>query len=334
MTEGDAAVSSQRWFARDVREEDFPVLAPLFQQVFGAPLLESMWRWKYLAGRGYAKFVCTPRDGEDVVGHYGGWSRAVLLAGKAGYALQPMDVLVRRDQRGVLTRNGPMALGARALFEDQVGEGRKHVFVFGYPMDRAAKLGYKLGLYFDGGDVLELRWSCHTMRPDWRVQVREMNDWPEQHFDAAANAAWQAMAADFAADALGVRDAQWLRYRYLEHPLNRYHLLAVQNRLGRGVCGIAVLRALEGGAFELLDLIGARRQFPCLVRAARRFAATLGGTTLFGWFARNNSTGLEKTQAAQAHTPQMQLAFAACREPLLSQLRRIWWFSSGDMDFR
>ena len=333
MNTSESTVSSQRWFTRDVREEDFAVLAPLFQQVFGTPLLESMWRWKYLAGRGYAKFVCT-HDGEDVVGHYGGWSRAVLLAGKAGYALQPMDVLVRRDQRGVLTRNGPMALGARALFEDQVGEGRKHVFVFGYPMDRAAKLGRKLGLYFDGGEVLELRWPCHMMRPDWRVRVREMNDWPGQHFDAAANAAWQAMAADFAQDALGVRDAQWLRYRYLEHPLNRYHLLAVQNRLGGGVRGIAVLRAREGGEFELLDLIGARRAFPLLVRAARRFAATQGGTTLFGWFARNNSTGLEKTQAAQAHTPDMRQTFAACREPLLSELRRILWFSSGDMDFR
>lgn len=247
-------------------------------------------------------------------------------------ALQAADVLVRSDQRGF--HNGPMVVSANALFDEEIGENKAHAFGFAFPTLRMERRSLKVGLYQVGSDVLELRWPCRMMRPDWRVQVREMNDWSQAHFDAAANAAWQAMASDFAADALGVRDAQWLRYRYLEHPLNRYHLLAVQNRLGRGVCGIAVLRALEGGAFELLDLIGARCQFPRLVRAARRFAATLGGTTLFGWFARNNSAALEQTEAVEASVPNMRQVFAACREPLLSELRRIWWFSSGDMDFR
>ena len=330
MTEMTGKVA--RWHVRAVDGTDYAEMAALFAAAFGHDMPQALWCWKYHTGLGTARFVCL-RDG-TAVAHYGGWSRPVWCTGRTMQALQTVDVLVRRDQRGVLTRNGPLVMSANALYGEEIGEGKAHTFGFGFPSLRLEKLTLKIGLYQVGSDVLELRWPCHMMRPDWRVRVREMNDWPQAHFDAAANAAWQAMAADFANDALGVRDAQWLRYRYLEHPLNRYHLLAVQNRLGGGVRGIAVLRAREDGEFELLDLIGARRQFALLVRAARRFAATQGGTTLFGWFARNNSTGLEKTQAVQAHTPDMRQVFMACREPLLSELRRIWWFSSGDMDFR
>ena len=332
MGGGEMNAGGARWQVRAVCADDHAEMAALFAAAFGHDMPQALWRWKYHTGLGTARFVCL-RDG-TAVAHYGGWSRLVWMAGKTVRALQSVDVLVRRDQRGVLTRNGPLVMSANALYGEEIGEGRAHTFGFGFPSLRLERLGLKIDLFQAGDDVLELRWPCYTMRPDWRVQVREMNDWPGQRFDAAVNAAWQVMAADFAADALGVRDAQWLRYRYLEHPLNRYHLLAVQKRLGGGVRGIAVLCAREGGAFELLDLIGARRQFPRLVRAARRFAATQGGTTLFGWFARNNSTGLEKTQAVQTHTPDMRQVFTVCREPLLSKLRRIWWFSSGDMDFR
>lgn len=327
---GEMSVEASRWYARAVRAEDYAEMAALFVGAFGHEMPEDLWRWKYYTGLGTARFACL-RDG-TAVAHYGGWSRPVRMAGKMVRALQAVDVLVRSDQRGI--HNGPMVISANALFDEEIGENKAHAFGFAFPTLRMERRSLKAGLYQVGSDVLELRWPCRMMHPDWRVQVREMNDWPEPRFDAAANAAWQSMAADFANDALGVRDAQWLRYRYLEHPLNRYHLLAVQNRLGGGVRGIAVLRAREGGEFELLDLIGARRAFPLLVRAARRFAATQGGTTLSGWFARNNSTGLEKMEAVEVSVPNMRQVFAACREPLLSELRRIWWFSSGDMDFR
>lgn len=324
---------SSRWHTRAVGQQEHATVNALFEHAFDQPLTAAMWRWKYARERGHAMFVCTADD--TPIAHYGGWSRAISLQGQKCHALQPMDVLVKREERGILTKKGPMYLGAQALFAAQIGHGKKHVLGFGFPTGRAARLGERLQLYVAGGEVAELRWPCDiAVAKDWAISARVMNDWPLAQFMRFADAAWARMAQDFSSAILGIRDGQWLQYRYRSHPQRSYFLLAVRHRLTRQALGVAVLSLHDDGRCELLDIVGARDDFNAIVRVARRFARACGKRELYGWFAQANLATLNQTRHAAIHAIDMRLVFMQCSLPPQSHLRQHWWLSSGDMDFR
>lgn len=313
-----------RWRLGHVWPEDFADIARLFAGVFGHPMSRELWSWKYGEGRGNA--VLVRRHGE-VVAHYGGMYRRIVVRGEPDWAFQICDVMVHAQERGVLTRQGPFFLAATTCAEIYGPLG------YGFPTRRAMQVAEKMGLYAPAGELAQLRWT--PAAPRWRLRTRA------RHLHAGAGAAdrarvdalWDAMRRDLRDGVVGVRDWATLAHRYLAHPHHVYELLLVSARLGGAPLGLAVLRRHEEDC-ELVDLVGPLRHLGLVVDQARRMTARWGKPSLWGWITRNHLPLLQATGAREEPLDISIPTSCWTADARAEAMKGRWWLMAGDTDFR
>ncbi len=299
----------------------------LFEQVFGQAMPETLWAWKYAEGRGRA--MTASRDGE-LVAHYGGVTRRILFKGEPALGLQVCDVMVAPGERAVMTRRGVFLQTAAAFLELYCGLEQQHRVAYGFPNARHMRLAERLGLYGEVDALVEQRWAATEGFQSWQYQGCELSggDLSPPDFHSV----WQAMAQDFTEHLLVVRDADYLRYRYVDHPVHRYVLLGLRHRWTGRLQGVVVMRP-EADQCRLMDLIGPVRLFPRLIELARSRVPRGGATALTGWFTRSQITRLA---SAGGVTQPVDIAIPANTwsvGPPLSALQDRWWLTMGDTDF-
>lgn len=313
-----------RWRISHVLPEDFPEIAQLFQEVFGHSLSRELWDWKYAAGHGNA--VMARRNGE-LVAHYGGMYREILVCGKRDWAFQICDVMVHAKERGVLTRQGPFSLAAATCAEIYGPLG------YGFPNKRAMQVAEKMGLYAEAGQMAEVRWEPGSARLRLRTRVRHLDANGPDADRALVNQAWTQMANDFQGGVVGVRDWDYLEHRYFRHPHNHYEVLAVTERLTGRALGVAVVRRLEQQC-ELLDLIAPLRNLALVIDQARRMTGHWGLPYLYSWITKNY---LPLLLACEGKEEPLDISIpTSCwtADPRSEQIKGKWWLMPGDTDFR
>jgi hypothetical protein len=262
-----------RWTVHEAREADDPELLALFEEVFGHKMPPEQWRWKYA---GAALRGTLLRRGGAVVAFFGGMPRAVQGPEGIHLAVQNGDVMVKPGERGVFTRHGAFYRVTAAFLDRHIGPGRTYEFGIGFPNERHLSLGVKLGLYVPGERMKTISWS---------PRAGEGRSWwtREATLDAAGLGAgdtlWQAMKRDWTGWFIPVRDAQRWRFRFVEHPSCKYHLVVIRRRLGGRPLAALALRE-HPGHVEWLDYVGTRGDVPRAVAAARSFAARCGDKPL------------------------------------------------------
>lgn len=320
--------SAPRWRLRLVEEQHANEMMALFQRVFGHRMEPDMLRWKYGENRGYE--VSVWQEGQ-MVAHYGGMGRNILLFGQPQLAVQIGDVMVNSDERGVLTRSGPFFLMTATFLERYIGFGKPFLLGFGFPSSRHMRLAEKHGFYADTGGVTEVSWQPLACRPFFWTRVRAYDPGnPADH--VRLDALWGEMAADLRRAIIGVRNADYIAHRYLRHPNKQYRVLWVVPRWGGEPLGLLVLRR-EGEAVELLDVVAPLRRIPLLVAHARRLAGYDGATRVYCWagdaFHGSFLCGGGMAQALDIRIP----ANAWSDGPPPEVLQNRWWVMSGDTDF-
>lgn len=316
-----------------VDERSAPAMRELFRHVFGHEMSPEHWQWKYGEGRGVG--VALARDGRFVA-HFAGLSRRVLRFGAPGLAWQIGDVMVAPDANRALVRSGPLQKVSTTFIENEVGWGRSHRFGFGFPNERAFKVAERLGLYTAVDAVVRICWparaapgtapACHWLAAGGRLSAAEAD---------AVDACWRAMAPAFADAVLGVRDAAWLCYRYLERPHVAYRLARVQERTGGAQLGVIVLREHETH-LDLLDMVGPPASFASLVGAARAHAAASGRQHVALWLTRSQLHRLAAADLEAAEVHDMGITVPAnvhTPGPPVEELRDRWFLLGGDADF-
>lgn len=312
-----------RWQLRHMRPNDYAEIAILFQEVFGHPLSPELWAWKYANGRGNA--VLASRN-DQLVAHYGGMYREILLCGKPEWAYGGSDVMVHPKERGVMTRQGPFLLTA-ATTAELYGP-----VAFGFPTERAMLVAEKMGLYTKAGQMAEVQWQPSTPRVRMRTQVRSLIRGRATD-QSLVDALWREMADDLRQSVVGVRDWAFLEYRYFDHPHNKYEVLVVTSRLTGKALGVMVLRRLEGGC-ELLDVIAPLVNLELVIDQARRMTARWALPYLYCWITANQVhhfvTCGGKEKMLNMYIP------TSCwtDDPRVDLLKDKWWLMSGDTDFR
>ena len=331
LTESPAqAVSHATWTVRRAQATDFPALLALFMRAFDSPMLPDRWHWKYAHAPCWGTLV--ERDGR-VVGFFGGMPRQFTLHNNSFLGVQIGDCMVDPDQRGILTRRGPMFLSAAAYFEqmDTIHPGAH--FAFGYPSLRALGVGSRLGLYRETDKISVMEWQPLLPRRSLKTQTRSVNGWSLQRQQRAVAALWKAMRASWPDLLLPVRDWAWLRHRYLDHPECRYELLRVSSRLTRQPQAMAVVRS-HTDHLELLDYVGPAGGIALALRAVRMQAAHAGLPLVRGWFSQQ-LTHIFKV--GQPHVYDSGIAVPTNlwgRAEPASVLVNPLWLMAGDSDFR
>lgn len=317
-----------RWQLGHLDDPEFFDFSKLFRDAFALEPNPALWKWKFGSGRG--RSVIATRHGR-LIAHYGSTLRAVAYFGKPGLALQICDVMVDPHERGVMTKKGAMYIMTSTYLEIYLGL-QDYTIAYGFPNRRHMQLGERLGLYAEVARMSEIRWRPFRSRP---------SPWSKLHLLEAdspivrsmVNQAWRRMAKDLAGGIAIVRDWNYLKYRYLSHPINNYSIYAVVSRWTLRLAGIIVLRK-DNETCELVDLISPLSKIPILVDQALRVAHRWGCETLYCWATDYHAsrfdcqggviTSLDISVPASLWPPGRETA----------HLRQKWWLMSGDTEFR
>ena len=203
---------------REYQPGDEQAILDAFHEAFGEvdPNLErrslARWRWQYLANPAGSPVMLAVTDEGAVQAQYAAHAREVTIEGGGGRVrvAHCADSFALRRSRS-LGDNGLFVQTARAFAEafGGVGPGQQR-FMWGFPVAAAQRIGeHSLGYT--------------TLRTQVMLVLEAGERGP-----SAALASTTAMAGpeydrffeeeSRSERALGVRDAQYLRWRYLEHP--------------------------------------------------------------------------------------------------------------------
>ncbi len=299
----------------------------LFVQCFDQPLSPAQWNWKYGNRQGLASGAWLA-DGQ-LIAHYAGFPRRVVDAGQDRLAVQIGDVMVHPSERGRLMRHSPFYQVAAHFLEQNVGTRARFLHAFGFPNERALRLGEQLGLYAPVCPVIQLVWS----RPD---ALPTLSRWQQcitltSNDLYRADSLWSQMRRDFTDALLGVRDAERLRQRYVNHPDQPYQVHGIRHRLTRRFLGIVVTR-LHAERLEWLDLVAPRSTWDecawavcALARLHQRPVVTLWMTEPFAalFTLPHRREALAVQVPCNIHTP----------GPAPDTVRGRWLLTGGDTDF-
>lgn len=316
------------WVLRWVRQDDFAAWHALFRTCFGHDLSEAQWRWKY---RDTDRPGVAVMDQGQMVAFYGGMPRPLLAMGQAHTGIQVGDVMVHPDFRGSLSRKGPFQMAASTFLEQSLSAGAPYWVGFGFPNTRAMQVAERLKLYRQVDEVVALDWDATPTGPAWWWRCEAVS----AHVALAhVDALWAQMQAGFAQSVLGVRNARFMRARYLEHPAQSHTWLRLRQRFTGQVLGLAVCKPAPDGRLEILDLLGSPSRFDGLVQGAQQHAARAHHSGVFMWLTQSHAHLLQGTQPRSASLDVR--VPSNCWVPGNTDVAvdGRWWLTGGDTDFR
>lgn len=244
----------------------------LFERVFGAPLTEEEWRWKFERNPDGWYGVVGVQDGR-IVGNYTGWGQRFLIDGEPRLLYSVGDVATDPSVRGLGGRRGVYREMTEAFYAEV---GRAGVpFCFGFPNSRALRVSERIV-------------GSKTLFPIWLREVpvdafppppgdMEAGDFPPEGFDPL----WELARRTLSHAAL--RDRARVNWRFHGRP-TRYYRMVWRNR-GGVLTGWAAFCG-TGESATVVDFLGSEADggdlpelFSCAAAEARR----LGVQRLVFW---------------------------------------------------
>ncbi len=313
-----------KWQCRWATRQDQDALLKLFESAFGQTMFNKLWQWKY---DWQEKPGILAHIAGNIIAYYGGIPRMFSLNGDAIPATQICDVMVAPGMRGILTRRGPFMHTADTYLSEQTGHDKPYRFAFGFPSQRAAKLGEKSGWYAHSGTFLEATWTPQARLSIWHKE-RPLTEQDAPLIDSL----WQTMQSSLPNCLMPQKDAEFFKWRYLNHPCYTYSSYIVSKRGKNKVLGIFTLRDHgPGQGIELMDLLGLPDTLSMLLKMALNTAKRSGHDRLFSWMTPKILTYLptpvKKKEISGIYvTPDYK--------NIIEQQRLSWWLMCGDTDFR
>jgi len=316
--------------ARVLQHSDMEGVRDLFREVFREEMSQELWRWKY--DRDQSKGSVVLRDGR-IVAHYGGLGRKVLLRGQPMLSVQIGDVMVASSVRQSVRSNSPFYMAYTTFVDAYVGYGKFFPFGFGFPNVRAFRIAEKLGFYAKVGSMSEASWQAQR---SWRASLYKAVPVTRDSLVRQApviDALWQCMALEHREHVIGIRDARYIDYRYLQRPGKEYQLLLVKHRLTGSAQSLLVLQERQNRLY-LLDYVGALATLPGMLDFLRDLSARQGKSNVFTWCATHHSEWFDVGTATLQELPIAIPANIWTQGPGPEQLDKRWWLMPGDTDFQ
>ena len=319
-------------------------VAYLFEESFGVDFDPELWHWKYVLGDGKS-IVARMQAGGEIFAHYGGAPRKISYFGKETLAIQPCDVMVLPQIRKQYGKSSLFFKTAATFLEREIGNTVNHLLGFGFPNQKAMNIAMRLGLYEKTDDFVELVYDAKVEREQLSnhsemafLRTKSYEIVPLDINDAGHKQQmirlWESMLEGFNNSIIGLRDINYLKYRYFDHPFAKsaqYQCLLIGTK--NQSTGIAVLKT-HGSHKLLMDLI-------CSVTSIKMNISILNQ-----WLSDSSEERKLKVWITKAWLDQIQLPGAIVNElgieipcntwnpgPTSQLLCGQWWLTAGDMDF-
>lgn len=313
---------------RRLTNDELALLQPLFEAVFKHPVSLALLHWKYGDHRGES-WLAESVDGQPVM-HCGLYFRDVMLDGGMLRVAQLVDLMAPPKSQGLSRRDSPFAVLMRTILAGLPRTDNPAGVAFGFPSDRAMRLGERMGVYREVDRLMELEFSPIHRRFGPRRRVLSAID----ACDAAIlSDLWTRMSRDLSAFAVGVRDVRYLQQRYLAHPEQHYTLLLIESFWRKKPIGLAVIGPGDDRR-ELLDIVCAWKEVPEVIGAAQCWLAENSGKTLLFSLTERFARQMDSF-AVRCEPTQFRIMGNPFSPPAsILSLEGRWWLTGGDTDYR
>jgi hypothetical protein len=313
---------------RQLQDHELGLLQPLFEIVFKHGVSLELLRWKYAGQRG-EPWVVAGADGLATV-HCGLYFRIVMFQGVQLRVAQLVDLMALPKAQGLSRTDSPFAVLMRAILASLPRADNPAGIAFGFPSERAMRLGERMKVYRSVDRVMELEFAPVRCRSGARHRVLSGVGAADV---GRLNKLWQKMSRSLSDFAVGVRDAQYVQQRYLAHPERAYTLLLIESRWLKTPIGLAVVGPGDERR-ELLDVVCDLKDAPEVIGAAQGWLMETAGKALSFLlterFARQLAPHAVRCEPTQFRIMGNPFSPAAC----LAALEGRWWLTGGDTDYR
>jgi len=307
-------------------DDELGLIRPLFETVFGSPISHELLHWKYGEGRGQS-WVVLDEQRKPLL-HCGLCYRHILHGGSRVRAAQLVDLMAAPKMSGLARRNSPFNKLMRAILTSLPDTDNLAGIAFGFPSDRAMRLGEHLNVYRSVGTISRLQFTPHRCHANFSIVDRI-----DQSGRRTINRLWKAMAKDLRDAVLGTREPTYVLHRYCRHPERRYRFLFARSRLFNRPLGMAVIH-VTGQQMEIMDLVGSRKVFPRLLETCCHWMASANIEAAEMLISEPFAT--ELAPFADVHQPTEFRIMANPFSPpeVVASLNNRWWLTGGDTDYR
>jgi len=256
---------------REATPDDAAGIRRLFERVFGHPLSEEQWRWKFDQNPDGWRATVGVFDGE-IVGHYAGWGARFVLAGEPTLLYSVGDVATDPSVRALGGRRGVYREMTNAFYAGIAG---LVPFCYGFPNARALRVSERIV----GSRTLfpvEIA-SVPVERFGPPPADVEAGDSVDESFDPL----WREAARVL--DDAAVRDRLRVNWRFHARP-DRYYRMVW--RRGSGAMTAWAALSVVGETATVADFLGVERSgsdLPPLFAAAADEARRLGARRVVFW---------------------------------------------------
>jgi predicted N-acetyltransferase YhbS len=205
---------------REYKKGDEYGIVELFREVFGTHMDIKAWKWKYIES-GIGPFISVAEQKGKIVGHYGLVPRRVNFKGTEHISAVVADVIVHPGVRHIFSKRGLFYRLVKFSIDrfTPLEESRRVLLGYGFPQERAKKIGVKLGLYEEVEDALDM--SILPSRKPTLYYARPCN------LDRIKiEKLWQIMKDELRDKIVNFRDYQTLKWRYSQ-PNAKFSFLCI-----------------------------------------------------------------------------------------------------------
>lgn len=275
---------------RNLADEQVNEVCALFYRVFSVQVTPAAWRWKYAAEylQGAINLVAYDAD-HELVGHAGAVILAGVDEGRPRAMVQICDVMVAGHRRGGLGSVAVYPALMRAL-RAEINARFPGAYAYGFPGERPFLLGERLGFYRRAYDISEMAMQALVLpKSFWhwpKPALREIAWDSSRKTSEALNRLWARLAPSAGSPAV-VRGADYVFWRYAQHPTRRYTLL-MQRHAWLDTAWWVV--AAEGEALRIVDGLCAKQEREQALSVLADWAAQQGFMRLLCWHPESCAT--------------------------------------------
>jgi hypothetical protein len=319
-----------RYTFRELRMEDLASWLETRARCFpeDAPMDEECFHKLYTSNPAGGR-ILVAMEGEEVVASYAAQPTRVRVGEELRSFSHVVDSMVHPEHRRGLKNPGLFVRTAETFFERYQDMDAVH---YGWPVERALKIGRRFLEYRVLREELALVRGLDETPREPELEVVQLDSLGPEVF-----ALWERCASNWEASA--VRDADFLRWRFMQHPRRSYSILACQEEDGAlaGLCVVGSDELHSQGTRALADWLvplGAERVASSLESAARSAARASGGQRLVAslppW-SEDFKVFQELSWKVQS-TPYSLCVRSFERRIDLDLLGRGWWLTFADGD--
>ena len=174
-------------------------------------------------------------------------------------AIQPCDVMVHPSIRKQYGKGSLFFEVAATFLEREIGNTVNHLLGFGFPNQKTMNISKRLGLYEKTDDFIEIVYPVGQASEEQERHQATIVDYDP--LDAASrgeiDSLWALMKDDYTDGIIGVRDAEYIQHRYVNHPFSKekqYRCVIIRAQSSKQALAFAVLKEHDGSKL-LMDLI-------------------------------------------------------------------------------